>query len=193
MTRSPAQRSLGLKDRRISPVEREARRLARPILRAIAKGQLSVDGLNDTNRWAKRARRHAVIECLAKWLASREPSYERVESLGMEKDGILLARGVAFKLGARAEIEPRLYAKASKVRRKYLAESVTLASCVVAMERATPLAYFDPDSKVVEGWESDKRRRKQFNRITADAHDYNVAFANDGRYVLIDYSWDNDE
>ena len=187
---SSDQLALGIRERpTASPLEREARRLARPVLRAVLSGKIRTNGL-DAARREGRDREHGIIECLARVLSSA-PEYRRLSSadLGIEKDGVILAGNVAFKIGKRAELEANLYAS-SPNKRDILAEAVTVAPCIVAMERAIPLV--DARHDICSGYHDDEELKCRMNSFTCDAHDGNIGLTPDGRYVLIDYSFDAD-
>ena len=167
---------------------REARALARPVLKALERGKLSAADFG-YQRGGGRRRQHPVVECLARVLQDA-PDYDRVSRLGVEKDGVILAGGIAFKIGHRAEVEADLYASHPD-KHDILAECVKVAPCIVAMERATPVR--DLSDEEGEPYYSDEARsswRKRMDRFTCDAHEGNVGRTDDGRWVLIDYSFD---
>lgn len=186
---------LPIRERPLPPrLVREARRLARPVLRALESGKLSVADLANT-RSGHRRRSHPLVECLARLLAERG-DYFRVSRLGIEKDGVILAGGVAFKIGHRASVEADLYAS-NPDKHDILAEAYSLAPCLVAMERAEALRDTTPEEReasplgdVYEEGTEGYRRMRRMHKFTCDAHEGNVGLTRDGRYVLIDYSFD---
>lgn len=186
-----SQLSLDIREREVTPhVVRVARRMLRPLIRAVTSGKLSMYPLTE----GTRDKSHPFIKA-AERLLSRYPSYEKVTRLGVEKAAVLLADDVAVKIGKPAEREARYYAAADKETRNVLAAAYKLLPAVVVMERGTPTRDLEdtygnlklPERELVERGIALSR----MHRITCDAHAGNTARLPCGRWVLIDYSLDN--
>lgn len=173
---------------------RDARRLLRPVLRAMKRGKIATNGFSMA-RVSQRDNKHALVVCIGRLLRDVD-GFKSYVGRSAEKDGVYVVRGMAVKIGLRAELEAQAYA-IHRDKHDILAESHVVAPCITVMEEATPLRDTDEEVsaafyEVDENWKHTCPSYKRINKFTCDAHDGNVAVTSDGRYVLIDYSFDVD-
>lgn len=181
------QGSLALDDVRVavSAFEREARALIAPVLTLLERGEISIDDLS-TARRGSRVRNHPLIAAIEQASGGKRLPDRK---LGIEKDGVVIAANVVYKIGLRAEREANAYASASPDVKPLLAACIKLGPAVVAMERATPVCELSAETAAA--YYGNRSLRRRLSWLTEDAHDGNVGKIGD-TFKLIDYSFDDE-
>lgn len=171
-----------------SPLLREARRLAAPLLADVATGALTLPKWDAKGMFATHTpETRAFVDRLA------EVTRGEKKRPGIEKNGIVLCETIVYKVGKRAEVEPKIWARSNAKVRDLLVPCELLLPGVAVAYRVRPLDDFDPSAlcTILDAPGYDARMRK-LRRISRDDHNGNIGVDSRGKLVWLDYSLHKD-